>query len=113
MSEVNLMVVAIGYSDCKDSYKKTISGCWDFSSVADNDYVPVYIIDIDKKRVINSGNVCEDPIYDYYIAFTDGIRYANGVVHESYGVWFTEDGSYEPCAIVLEALEIGLIERAE
>jgi hypothetical protein len=113
MSEVHLLVVAIGYSDYKYSYKKTMSGCWDFSSVVDDDYVPIYIIDIDKKKVINSGNTCDDPMHEYYVAFTDGLQYSGTVFHESYGVWFTEDGSYEPCAIVLEALEMGLIERAE
>lgn len=110
---MRLFTLVILPEEMRPEIRKTMNDVFDFTDAVDAEYVPLYLINLDTKRVIDSSTEVSD-FHNFYEAFVEGIEYAGVKVEEGYGVWFTPTGEVEISnEAIFDALANGLIEEAE
>lgn len=110
---MRLFTLVILPEEMRPEIRKTMNDVYDFTDAVDAEYVPLYLINLDTKRVIDSSTEVSD-FHNFYGAFVEGIQYAGVEVKEGYGIWFTPTGEVEISnEAIFDALANGLIEEAE
>ena len=109
---MKLFTVVILPEEMRSEIRRTMNGTLDFTDAVDAEYLPMYLINLDTKHVIDSSTEISE-FHKFYEAFVEGIQYTGIEVTEGYGIWFTPTGEYEHCEVVLAAIRAGRIEEAE
>ena len=110
---MRLFTVVILPEEMRSEIRRTMNGTLDFTDAVDAEYVPLYLINLDTRHVIDSSTEVSE-FHKFYEAFVEGIQYTGIEVTEGYGVWFTPTGEVEISnEAIFTALANGLIEEAE
>lgn len=108
---MKLFTIAILPEEMRPEIAKSTDGIYDFVDAVDADYIPLYLVNLDTKHVIDSCLEVSE-FHKFYEAFIEGIEYTGIKVTEGYGIWFTSTGEYENPDKIFPALADGLIEEA-